>query len=233
MKTDRYGSIHLLLVLALVSVVASCKPTYTPTTTVVPPIKPEHTPTPTPVAGEPEPPTAEPMLSGCPEADWLYQLDYTHSLVLDQPGQFHLEMVAEPGAAFYLVIHEDGTIDSQDLENAVTVVFTGTIQDCEVHGENTLSADIFGLCADGMATLQINEYYAQGFLFTETCPEGTGTLGLESLVSAPENQFDFDLRQESDQQVVEMDAGMLSFRYTWTLREYGMMPIPLIPQAQE
>ncbi len=236
-----------LLLLAAVIVISACTPesaplltpapTATPTPTSTPVIRPEATATPTPVVipVESEGPTEteEPPFSGCPQNDWLYQLDYTHQLVLDQPGLFHLEMNSKPDAAFFFIVREDGTIDSEGYENSVPISFTGTAVDCVIEGENDLYADIFGVCHNGIATVNVFEYFPEGFLFTESCPEGSGLVGAEQLVSAPENRFDFDLNREQETKVVEMDGGIVSIYYSWTLSDYGPMPILPIPLPDE
>lgn len=230
-----------LLLLAAVIFISGCTsestpsqtPTPTTTPTSTPLARPEATATPTPIVipGESEGPTEtdEPPISGCPPTDWLYQLDYTHQLVLDQPGLFHLELNSKPGAAFFFIIREDGTIDSADYENNVPISFTGTAVDCVIEGENDLHADIFGVCHNGIATVNVFENFPEGFLFTESCPEGSGLVGAEYLVSAPENRFDFDLNREQETKVVEMDAGIVSIYYSWTLSDYGPMPILPVP----
>lgn len=222
-----------MLALGVASAMAACTSEPSPTLTATPTVMPTNAPTPTLTIEEPATPTETPPALSCPEQDWIYQLDYTHEFTLEQPGHLHLEMIAEPGSAFFLTIRQDGTIDSDDFENAVLVSFTGTVEDCVIEGENKLFADIFGLCFEGIATLQIDEHFDEGFLFTETCPEGTGTLGVENLVSAPENQFDFDLKKESDTKTIEMDTGILSFHYSWTLHEYGPAVLPLVPTPQD
>lgn len=186
------------------------------------------TPTPTLIAGGRAPSEDEPPPSGCPEVDMIYQLDYIHELVLDQPDELHLEMIAEQDAAFFLTIHEDGTIDSEDFENSVSVSFTGTVEDCTIEGENQLFADISGFCSEGIATLQIVEYY-DDLSFTEICPDGTGTFNAEYLVSAPVNQFEFELKEDGDTKVVEYDLGISAAYYSWTLFEHGLAVVPLVP----
>ena len=112
----------------------------TPTSTST---APDSHNTPTPVSTPVRTPT-----SSCPEVDMVYQLDYIHEVVQNMPN-VHFEHIAEPDAAFYLTIYEDGTIDSDDFENLVLVSITGTFEDCVLDGNAELSAEIHGRVCRG------------------------------------------------------------------------------------
>jgi hypothetical protein len=164
--------------------------------------------------------------SSCPEVDMVYQLDYIHEVVQNMPSA-HFEHIAEPDAAFFLTTHGDGTVDGDDFENLVLVSITGTFEDCVLEGNGELSADILGLCIDGIATLQITEHW-ESLSTTVTCPgQEPQSASIEGFFSAPEDQFDFKLTQEGDTQVLEADTGILSAYYSWTLREDGLAIVPL------
>jgi hypothetical protein len=164
--------------------------------------------------------------SSCPGIDTVYQLDYVHKHVQNMPAA-HIESIAEPGAAFFLTIRGDGVIDSDDFENLVKVSITGTIEDCVLEGNAVLSADIFGLCVEGIATLDIAEHW-EAMSTTVTCPDQEPqSTSIEGFFSAPEDQFDFELKEEGDTKVLEADSGILSAYYSWTLLEYGLAVEPL------
>jgi hypothetical protein len=165
--------------------------------------------------------------TSCPEQDWNFRLDYTHKSVLNPTDAILIEILSKPGASFMFTIYEDGTIDGDNFDNRVPITITGKVEDCVFEGENMLHADIFGLCVDGIATVDITESYTEGFTFLETCPEGSMVQGADRLVSAPEVQYDFDLKKGSETKKIEMDAGFLSIRYTWTLHEAGLGVLPL------
>lgn len=212
-----------LLTLGMAFGLAACTPELTmeerPTPTV--------TPTPTLlISGSHEtPPPESTPTSSCPGADMVYQLDYIHEVVQDMPN-VHFEHTAEPGAAFFLTIHEDGTVDSDNFENLVSVSITGTFEDCVLEGVGELSADIFGLCAEGVATLNITEHW-EAVSTTVTCPnQEPQSISIEGFFSAPEDQFDFMLKEEGDTRHLEADIGILSAYYSWTLREYGPAIVP-------
>jgi hypothetical protein len=175
----------------------------------------------------PDKPTlASTPTSSCPEVDMVYQLDYIHKTVQNTP-QSHIESIAESGAAFYLTIHGDGTIDSDDFENLVKVSITGTLEDCVLEGNSELSAELFGLCVEGIATIQITEHW-ESMSTTVTCPDTPPqSTSLVDTTSAPEDQFDFELKEEGDTKVLEGDVGFLSVYYSWTLHEYGLAVKPL------
>jgi hypothetical protein len=164
--------------------------------------------------------------SSCPEVDMIYQLDYIHEVVQNMPNA-HFEHIAEPDAAFFLTIHGDGTVDSDDFENLVLVSISGTFEDCVLEGNAELSADIRGLCAEGIATLQITEHW-EAMSTTVTCPgQEPQSTSIEGFFSAPEDQFDFKLKEEGETRVLEADTGILSVYYSWTLHEYGLAIVPL------
>jgi hypothetical protein len=164
--------------------------------------------------------------SSCPEADMYYKLDYIHEVEQNMPN-VHFEHVAEPDAAFFLAIREDGTADSDDFDNLVFVSITGTFEDCELEGYAELSADILGLCVGGIATLQITEHWG-AMSTTVTClDKEPQSINIEGFFSAPEVKFDFELKEEGDTQVLEGDTGILAVYYSWTLHEYGLAVKPL------
>lgn len=182
---------------------------------------PDSQDTPTPVSTS----VSTPALN-CPEEDMIYQLDYIHEHVQNMPAA-HIESIAEPGAAFFLTLRGDGTIDSYGFENLVKVSISGTIEDCVLEGDAVLSADIFGLCVEGIATLDIAEHW-EAISTTVTCPDQEPqSTSIEGFFSAPEDQFDFELKKEGDTKVLEADSGILSAYYSWTLFEYGLAVKPL------
>jgi hypothetical protein len=189
---------------------------------------PTFTITPTPWApgsnNTPEP--ASTPLSSCPDVDMVYQLDYIHEVVQNMP-KVHFEHIAEPDATFFLTIHEDGTVDSDDFNNIVLVSINGTFEDCALEGTGELSADIGGLCSAGIATISITEHW-EAISTTVTCPGNEPqSSNIEGFFSAPEDQFEFELKDEGDTQVLEADTGILSVYYSWTLHEYGLAIVPL------
>ncbi|MGC9332666.1 MAG: hypothetical protein ACP5JJ_00840, partial [Anaerolineae bacterium] len=192
-------------------------PTSTPTWTPESLVVPTDTPTPTPQIVGPartEPPPDDGLL--CPAEDRMYQLDYVHRVVQDM-SQAHVEHEAEPGAAFFLTIRADGTVDSDGFENLVGVSILGNLEDCILEGSGELSALIGGSCSRGIATLQITEHW-EWVTTTVTCPgSDPQTTNLEGFFSAPETQFDFRLTEEGDTQILEADTGILSVYYSWTL----------------
>jgi hypothetical protein len=150
----------------------------------------------------------------------IYQLDYIHEVVQNMPNA-NFEHIAEPDAAFFLTIYGDGTVDSDDFDNLVSVAITGTFEDCVLEGNAELSADIVGLCADGIATLYITEHW-EAMSTTVTCPgKEPQSTSIEGLFSAPEEEFDFKLEDEGYTRVLDGDTGILSVYYSWTLHEYG------------
>ena len=206
-------------------------PTTTPTTR---PIIISSTPTNTPSPQIPQPQetpkaTDEPP-SACPQADFVYQLDYEHEVVQDMPNVY-IKHEVKRGSAFYLTIREDGTADNIDFPILVPVTIQGKFEDCVLERASELSAEISGSCHDGKATLQITEHW-ESFTTTVTCPGNEPqTVSLEGMFSsAPEGQFVFDLSKESDTQILEGSYGMLSTYYSWTLFEYGLRIVPLVPQ---
>jgi hypothetical protein len=180
----------------------------------------------TPTSSVPGSHDTPPPTSSCPEVDMVYQLDYIHEVVQNIP-QAHFEHIAEPDAAFFLTIHGDGTVDSDDFENLILVSITGTFEDCVLEGNGELSADILGLCTEGIATLQITEHW-EALSTIVTCPDKEPqSTNIEGFFSAPEDQFDFKLKEEGDTRVLEADTGILSVYYSWTLLEYGFAIVPL------
>lgn len=195
-----------------------------------PELKREEQPTPaftlTPTTGSPSSHGTPPSTSSCPEIDMVYQLKYVHEVVQNMP-KAHFEHVAEADAAFFLTIHGDGTVDSDDFENFVSVSITGTFDDCVLEGNGELSADILGLCSEGIASLLITEHW-EALSTTVTCPDQEPqSINIEGFFSAPEDQFDFKLEEEGDTQVLEADTGILSVYYSWTLYEYGLAIVPI------
>ncbi len=183
------------------------------------------TPAPTPTSHDTPAPVSTPT-SSCPEVDMVYQLDYIHRVVQNM-ANVRFEHVAEPDAAFFLTIHQDGTIDSDDFENLVQVSITGTFEDCVLEGSAELSADILGLCVEGIATMDITEHW-RAVSTTVTCPgQEPQSTNVAGFFSAPEDQFDFELKEEGDTQILEGDTGILSVHYSWTLHEYGLAVVPL------
>ena len=213
-----------LLTLGVAFGLAAC----TPELTIEEDPTPTFTVTPTPWAsGSHDTPTPiQTPTSSCPEVDMIYQLDYVHKVVQNMPNA-HFEHIAEPDAAFFLPIHGDGTVDSDDFENLVLVSITGAFEDCVLEGNAELSADISGLCAGGIATLRITEHW-EAMSTTVTCPgQEPQSTSIEGFFSAPEDQFDLKLREEGDTRVLEADTGILSAYYSWTLHEYGLAIVPL------
>lgn len=156
----------------------------------------------------------------------VYQLDYIHEVVQDMP-KAHFEHVAVPDAAFFFTVHEDGTVDSDDFENLVSVSISGTFDDCVLEGNGELKADILGLCSEGIASLLISEHWV-ALSTTSTCPnQEPQSINIEGFFSAPEDQFDFNLNEDGDTQVLEADTGILSVYYSWTLHEYGLAIVPI------
>jgi len=200
-----------LIILGVAFGLAACTPIFTiddqPTATF------KATPAPTPALS-------------CPEVDTVYQLDYIHEHVQNMP-EVHIECIAEPAAAFFLTIYGDGVIDSGEFENLVNVSITGTIEGCVLEGNAVLSADIFGLCVEGIATLDITEHW-EAMSTTVTCPDQEPqSTSIEGFFSAPEDQFDFELGEEGDTKVLEAYGEILSAYYSWTLHEYGLAVEPL------
>jgi hypothetical protein len=213
-----------LLILIMAFSLAAC----TPEPTIEEGPSPTSTATPTPLAsGSQQTPSPESKpASSCPEVDMVYQMDYIHEVVQTMPN-VHFEHIAEPDAAFFLTIHEDGTVDSDDFENLVSVSITGTFEDCVLEGNGELSADILGLCVDGIASLQITEHW-EAVSTTATCPDQEPqSVSVEGFFSAPEDKFDFKLTEEGDTQHLEADIGILSAYYSWTLHEYGLAIVPI------
>jgi hypothetical protein len=213
-----------LLTLGVAFSLAACTPALTKEE------KPTPTFTVTPTSWAPgshdTPAPASTPTSSCPEVDIVYRLDYIHEVVQNMPNA-NFKHIAEPDAAFFLTFHGDGTVDSDDFENLVTVSITGTFEDCVLEGNAELSADIFGLCAEGIAKLHITEHW-EAVSTTVTCPDQEPqSISIEGFFSAPEDQFDFKLKEEGDTQVLEGDMGILSVYYSWTLHEYGLAIVPL------
>ena len=168
-----------------------------------------------------------PLSSSCPEIDMNYQLDYVHEVIQNTPGANFVE-TAPPGSAFFLTIRADGTVDSDDFETVITVSIMGTFDDCALEGTGELSADILGLCSEGIATLLITEHW-ESVTTTVTCPnQEPQTVNLEGLFSAPEDRADYRLADEGNTRVLEADSGILLVYYSWTLREHslGLAPLP-------
>ena len=240
----KYQAIWLLLTISFISsILTACgsepgvnvepSPTPTATSTARPTImSPSRTNTPSPQIPElQQTPTVtyEPP-SACPQVDIVYQLDYEHEVIQNMPSAY-IKHEAEPNSAFYLTIREDRTADNVDFPILVPVTIQGKIEDCILEGNAELSAEISGSCMDGKATLQIIEHW-ESLTTTVTCPDNEPqTVSLEGMFSsAPEDQFVFDLSKESDTQVLEASFGMLSVYYSWTLHEYGLGIVPLVPQ---
>jgi hypothetical protein len=213
-----------LLALGVSFGLAAC----TPGATIEEGLTPTITITPTPVAsGSHDTPTpAVTPTSACPDVDIVYQLDYVHEVVQNMP-KIYFEHIAEPDSAFFLTVHGDGTIDSDDFDNSVLVSIHGTFEDCLLEGNGELSADISGLCAGGIATMRITEHW-EAISTTVTCPGNEPqSTSLEGYFSAPEDQFDFELKDDGDTQTLEGDTGILSVYYSWTLHEYGLAIVPI------
>lgn len=66
---------------------------------------------------------------------------------------------AKLDSAFFLTIHEDGTVDSDDLENIVVVSINGTFEDYELEGDGELSADSNGVCVARIVSIHIREHW--------------------------------------------------------------------------
>jgi hypothetical protein len=143
----------------------------------------------------------------------------------------YIKHEAEPGSAFYLTVRGDGTADNHDFPVLVPVTIQGKIEECVLEGSAELSAEISGSCKDGKAILQITEHW-ESLTTTVTCPDNDPqTVSLEGMFSsAPEDQFVFDLSEEGDKQTIESNIGILSVYYSWTLHEYGLGIVPLVPQ---
>ena len=167
-----------------------------------------------------------PLISSCPDTDMWYRLDYIHEVIQDMPSAHFVHSVA-PDAAFFLTIRGDGTVDSYDYENLITVSIIGTFEDCVLEGTGELSANIIGLCSEGIATLLIKEQW-ESLTTTVTCPDREPqSVNIEGLFSAPEDRADYRLVDEGDTRVLETDLGILSAYYSWTLHELGLALKPL------
>jgi hypothetical protein len=167
-----------------------------------------------------------PLISSCPDADVWYRLDYIHEVIQNTPGAHFVHSVA-PDAAFFLTIRGDGTIDSNEYENLITVSIIGTFEDCVLEGTGELSANIIGLCTEGIAALLITEQW-ESLTTTVTCPDREPQpVNIEGLFSAPEDRADYRLVDEGDTIVLETDYGILSAYYSWTLHEVGLALKPL------
>ena len=146
-----------------------------------------------------------------------------------------IEWTAAPDAAFFLTIHEDGSIESDDFENLVTVQITGKMEACNWEGVAELSADISGLCAGGIALLEITERWEANSA-TLTCP-GPVSQSVNFLEmsgpAGPEVRFDFMLTEEGDTQIFTQNVAGSSVYYSWTLHEYGLALVPLVPTPQD
>jgi hypothetical protein len=189
-------------------------------------VQPTATVTLTPTSGGSGSQGTPPTTSSCPEVGMVYQLDYIHEVVQDMP-KAHFEHVAVPDAAFFFTVREDGTVDSDDFENLVSVSISGTFDDCVLEGNGDLRADILGLCSEGIASLLISEHWV-ALSTTATCPnQEPQSINIEGFFSAPEDQFDFKLNEDGDTQVLEADTGILSVYYSWTLHEYGLAIVPI------
>jgi hypothetical protein len=190
------------------------------------------TPTPTPTLGGggslPTPTPGESRPSSCPEVDIVYQLDYVHQVV-QHMSSAHVEHVAEPDAAFYFTVREDGTADSNDFETIVHVSITGELDDCVLEGKGELSAEINGRCAGGVASLHIAEHW-ESVSTTVTCPgKEPQSTNIAGFFSAPEDRFDLQLDEDGATHILEADTPFLSVYYSWTLYEYGLGIVPLVP----
>ena len=156
-----------------------------------------------------------------------YRLDYIHEVIQNTPGANFVH-TAPPGAAFLLTIHGDGIIDSNDFENLIEVSILGTFADCVLEGTGELSAEILGLCNEGVATLLITEKW-ESLTTTATCPDQEPQpVNIEGLFTAPEDEADYVLSDEGSTRVLETNFGPLSAYYSWTLRECGpgLQPLP-------
>lgn len=169
----------------------------------------------------------------CPEADWVFRLEYEHNIVLKQANMVEITMDAEKGAAFYLSIYANGVIDGDHFENRIPISIHGTVGDCIIDGENMLHADILGACVDGIATIDILESFDQGYSFLETCPEGGFLQSVDRMVSAPEVRYEFELKKGGDSKVIDTDLGNVSIHYSWTLQPDSLAPVPLPTPDQD
>jgi len=149
--------------------------------------------------------------------------------VVQHMSSAHIEHVAEAGAAFYFTVRGDGTDASEGFENIVQVSITGELDDCVLEGKGELSAEINGRCTAGVASLHIAEHW-ESVSTTVTCPgKEPQSTNIAGFFSAPEDQFDFQLDEDGATQVFEADTPFLSVYYSWTLHEYGLGIVPLVP----
>jgi hypothetical protein len=166
------------------------------------------------------------LVSACPEIDMYYKLDYIHEAIQNMPAA-HFVHTAAPGAAFFLTIRGDGSVDSDEFENLITISITGTFEDCVLEGTGELRADILGLCNEGVVDLQIKEHW-ESLTTTVTCPnDDPQSISIESLFSAPEDRADYRLADEGNTRSLETDTGIFSAYYSWTLHEVGLGLVPL------
>jgi hypothetical protein len=120
------------------------------------------------------------------------------------------------GAAFHFTVRGDRSIDSNDFDNVVPVSIAGKLKDCVLEGQAELSADIDGVCIDGMAALHVVEHW-ETVSTTVTCPgQDPQSSQVAGLFSAPEERFDLQLKDGATH-VLQGETEALAVYYSWTL----------------
>lgn len=140
-------------------------------------------------------------MGDCPPYEtFMYELSYTHELVLSSgdvgKGSYYFEWEEEEPATFDLWFEPSGKVSNEDLPNTVTIDVLGTVEtgseSCPVQyiqGAWTLSADIQGKCENGVVTLKVVEYYEDSEL-VGSCDDPISVPGQSS---APELTLTFNL----------------------------------------
>lgn len=161
----------------------------------------------------------------CPQSDVEVLVDYIHLLIVRQPGgEVKLEVPLD--AKFMLTFRGDGRIDSQGFENRIPLWISGTLDDCTITGEATLTAEFTGTCSNGYVEMDIVEML-HDLSTTTTCPgEGSQTIFLEGMFSAPEDHARFELRGTEYTHVLELDIPAQALFYSWTF-QFGSAVAPI------
>ncbi|NIS82226.1 MAG: hypothetical protein GTO14_18925 [Anaerolineales bacterium] len=165
--------------------------------------------------------------SECPQTDVQVLVDYVHIIIM-RPPEGEVKLTAPAAAEFFVTFRGDGSIDSNDYENRIPVFLSGTLDDCTIEGEGELSATFTGTCKNGFVNVDIVERL-HGSTATMTCPEeGSQTVSLEGLFSAPEELAQFELKGTEYSHVLEADVVAQSLYYSWTFK-FGWEVEPLAP----
>ena len=165
------------------------------------------------------------QLLQCPNYTQYFIVEVAHILTMEGPGLLIREESGTPNVFNFMV--QDGVVLPSDISDSqIPLILSGHVEHCQIHGGGMLSADISGSCVNDRLVLSIKEQ-RQEWDFSFDCDQQPYIPDVFPS-SAPEIQHSFRIDTAGDTYVLEADAGLVSFYYSWTVMpdpDLGVIPL--------